>query len=160
MGIEGAKEVLNRIIRALSGSTIENRPVNVQSRKRIGNIEVDLMMGRNAVSQSIRRILKNETYPLHKLTFHNDKVFAGHRANGIALCLETYLTRPYTSQDKRTVENRIGQFRRFFPQKNDLLEISQLRVRLVQDFPNNRHVRKSNYKTPDQALQGKVVLIS
>ena len=96
--------------------SIENRPAIVQSRKRIGDIEVDLMMGKkhqgallvmtdratlhthlhklpnkksHTVSQSIRRILHKATYPLHTLTFDNDKAFAGHQAIGLALGLET-----------------------------------------------------------------------
>jgi hypothetical protein len=53
------------------------------------DIEVDLMMGKNAVSQSIRRILHKVTYPLHTLTFDNDKAFAEHQAIGLALGLKT-----------------------------------------------------------------------
>ena len=167
--------------------SIENRPAIVQSRKRVGDIEVDLMMGKNhqgallvmtdratlhthlhklpnktshTVSQSIRRILHKATYPLHTLTFDNDKAFAGHQAIGLALGLETYFTRPYTSQDKGTVENRIGQIRRFFPKKTDLREISHHRVRQVEEFLNNRPVRKFKYKTPNQALQEKIALIT
>jgi IS30 family transposase len=34
--------------------------------------------------------------------------------------VKTYFTRPYTSQDKGTVENRIGVIRRFIPKKTDL----------------------------------------
>ena len=96
--------------------SIENRPAIVQSRKRVGDIEVDLMMGKNhqgallvmtdratlhtrlhklpnkkshTVSQSIRRILHKATYPLHTLTFDNDKAFAEHQAIGLALGLKT-----------------------------------------------------------------------
>jgi IS30 family transposase len=82
------------------------------------------------------------------------------RAIGLALGLETYFTRPYTSQDKGTVENRIGQIRRFFPKKYDHLEISHHRVRQFQYFLNNRPVRKFNYKTPNQALQEKIALFT
>ena len=96
---------------------------------------------------------------MHALTFDNDKAFARHRAKGLALGLETYFTRPYTSQDKGTVENRIGQIRRFFPKKTDLREISHHRVRQVEEFLNNRPVRKFKYKTPNQALQEKIALI-
>ena len=141
--------------------SIENRPAIVQSRKRIVDIEVDLMMGKNTIMQSIRRILHKETYPLHTLAFDNDRAFAGHRATGLALGLETYFTRPYTSQEKGTVENRIGQIRRFIPKKKtDLREISHHRVRQVEEFLNNRPVRKINTKAPNQALQEKIALIT
>ena len=51
---------------------------------------------------------------LHTLTFENDKAFVEHRAIGLALGLDTYFARLYTSQGKGTVENRISQMRRFF----------------------------------------------
>jgi IS30 family transposase len=95
--------------------SIEKRPAIVQSRKRVGDIEVDLMMCKNhqgallvmtdratlhthlhklpnkkshSVSKSIGRILHKATYPLHTLTFDNDKAFAEHQAIGLALGLE------------------------------------------------------------------------
>ena len=71
------------------GNKSAHRPAIVHSRKRLGNIEVDLMMSKNAVSQSIRRILHKATYPLHTLTFDNDKTFAEHQAIGQALGLKT-----------------------------------------------------------------------
>ena len=120
---------------------IEKRPAIVQFRKRVGNFEVDLMMCKNHLSQSIRRILYKATYPLHILTFDNDKAFAGHQAIGLALGLETYFTRPYTSQNKGTAENRIGQIRQFIFKKTDLREISHHRVRQVDEFLNNIPVR-------------------
>jgi len=86
----------------------------------------------HTVCQSLHRILHKATYPLHTLTFDNDNAFAEHQAIGLALGLKTYFTRPYTSQDKGTVENRIGQIRRFLPKKTDLREISRHRVRQVE----------------------------
>jgi len=71
------------------GNKSAHRLAIVHSRKRLGNIEVDLMMGKNAVSQSIRRILHKATYPLHTLTLDNDKAFAEHQAIGLALGLKT-----------------------------------------------------------------------
>jgi IS30 family transposase len=70
------------------------------------------MMGKNHQGALL---VMTDRATLHTLTFDNDKAFAGHRAIGLALGLETYFTRPYTSQDKGTVENRIGQIRCFPP---------------------------------------------
>ncbi len=50
-------------------------------------------------------------------TFDNDKGFSGHQSIGSALGANTHFTRPYPSKDNGTVENRIGQLCRFFPQK-------------------------------------------
>jgi len=161
--------------------SIENRPAIIQSRKRIGDIEVDLMMGKNhqgallvmtdhvplytrlhklpnknshTVSRSIRCILNKEAYPLHTLTYDNDKAFAGHRAIGLALGLETYFTRPYTSQDIGTVENRIGQIRRFAPKrptfvKNPIIVPDKLKNSLTTDLYENlntKHLTKHGKK--------------
>jgi IS30 family transposase len=76
------------------------------------------------------------------------------------LNVTTYFTRPYTSQDKGTVENRIGQIRRFFPKKTDLSLVTANQVKKVERLLNDRPVRKFNYKTPNQVLQEKIALIT
>lgn len=94
------------------------------------------------------------------MTFDNDKGFADHMKVSDALNVNTCFTRPYTSQDKGRVENRIGQLRRFFPKKTDLSAVTDQHVKQVEQFLNDRPVRKFNYKTPNQVLQGKIVLIT
>ncbi len=54
------------------------------------------------------------------MTFDNDKAFSSHTKVAEAIGVKTYFTRPYTSQDKGSVENRIGVIRRFFPRKQIL----------------------------------------
>ena len=115
--------------------SIENRPKSVLERKRVGDLEVDLMMGKNhkhallvivdratlytrikklnskhseEVYMGIKQCLKNTKYKLKTITFDNDKAFACHEKVGKYTKAKTYFTRPYTSQDKGTVENRIG----------------------------------------------------
>ena len=97
---------------------------------------------------------------MHTLTFDNDKAFTDHQEIGKELDVDTYFTRPYTSQGKGTVENRIGVIRRFFPKKTDLTFITHQQVREVEQKLNNRPVRKFNYQTPNQVLQGKIALIT
>ena len=167
--------------------SIEKRPKIVQKRSRPGDIEVDFMMGKNhkgallvmtdnatlhtslqkleyrqskEVSKEIIKKLKKVDYPMHTMTFDNDKGFADHMTVADALNVNTYFTRPYTSQDKGTVENRIGQLRRFFPKKTDLSAVTDQRVKQVEQLLNDRPVRKFNYKTPKQVLQEKIALIT
>lgn len=166
---------------------IEKRPKIVQKRIRPGDIEVDFMMGKNhkgallvmtdratlhtslhklknrkgeVVSKAIIKKLGKKSYPLHTITFDNDKGFADHMTVANTLNVGTYFTRPYTSQDKGTVENRIGQIRRFFPKKTDLSMVTDDQVRRVEKLLNNRPVRKFNYKTPNQVLLEKIALIT
>lgn len=166
---------------------IEKRPKIVNKRKRLGDIEVDLMMGKShkgallvmtdraslhtrikklkgktskEVAAAIIGKLSNSNYDLHTLTFDNDKAFTDHLKIGKELRVDTYFTRPYTSQDKGTVENRIGVIRRFFPKKTDLNFITHQQVKKVEQKLNNRPVRKFNYQTPNQVLQRKIALIT
>jgi len=67
--------------------------------------------------------------------------------------VKSYFTRPYTSQDKGTVENRIGLIRRFFPKKTDLNIISEHRIKEVEQLINNRRVRKFGYISPIEKLK-------
>lgn len=120
---------------------IDQRPLIVSKRKRLGDIEVDLMMGKKhkgailvmtdrttlhtrlvklrsksstEVSEAIIQRLTKSRYRIRTLTFDNDKAFSTHQEIGKKLKARSYFTRPYTSQDKGTVENRIGVLRRFF----------------------------------------------
>lgn len=167
--------------------SIDKRPKVVKQRKRPGDIEVDFMMGKNhkgallvmtdratlhtklhklenrnsnTVSKTMIKSLLKSKHPIHTITFDNDKGFADHMNVANALNVKTYFTRPYTSQDKGTVENRIGQLRRFFPKKTDLSMVTSEQVKRVEQLLNNRPVRKFNYKTPNQVLLEKIALIS
>lgn len=167
--------------------SIEKRPKIVNKRDRPGDIEVDFMMGKNhkgallvmtdratlhtslhklknrqshAVSKVIIQKLNQVEYPMYTITFDNDKGFADHMTVAKDLDVKTYFTRPYTSQDKGTVENRIGQIRRFFPKKTDLSIVTDDQVKRVERLLNNRPVRKFNYKTPNQVLLEKIALIT
>ena len=166
---------------------IDKRPSVVKKRKRAGDIEADLMLGRNQkgmllvltdratlhtrlvklknrkseyVKNEIIKCLNQSPYPVHTITFDNDKAFSCHEKISEALNIQSYFTRPYTSQDKGTVENRIGVIRRFFPRKTDIEHKTKQEIREVERKINNRPVRKFNYQTPTQVLKQKIALIT
>jgi IS30 family transposase len=168
-------------------ASIEKRPNVVNKRTRPGDIEVDFMMGKNykrallvmtdratlhsklhkpenrnssMVSKTIIKRLSKSKHPVHTITFDNDKGFADHMNVANALKAATYFTRPYTSQDNGTVENRIGQLRRFFPRKTDLSIVTDDQVKRVERLLNNRPGRKFIYKTSNQVLVVKNALIT
>lgn len=167
--------------------SIEQRPDIVKKRTRLGDIEVDLMLGAqhngsilvmtdratldtqliklktknsDEVTKAIIKRLSNLPYKPKTLTFDNDKAFINHCLFRKLLGVQTYFTRPYTSQDKGTVENRIGVLRRFFPKKTDLTFVTHKEVARVETKLNNRPVRKFNYQTPKQVLRRKIALIT
>lgn len=167
--------------------SIEERPKIVDKRNRIGDIEVDLMMGKDhkgallvmtdratlctqlkllpskeckVVHNAMRQRLSNLSHKIKTITFDNDKAFSKHESIAKMFNASSYFTRPYTSQDKGTVENRIGLIRRFFPKKTDLMKVTTKRVNEVETLINNRPVRKFNYKTPNQVFSKKIALIT
>jgi len=87
------------------------------------------------------------------ITFDNGKEFAYHYKIAEELNVKAYFTRPYTSQDKGTVENRIGVIRRFFPKKTDLIKISNQRIKEVEKLINYRPIRKFKYLNPIEKLK-------
>uniref|UniRef100_UPI0038B46151 transposase n=1 Tax=Rhodohalobacter halophilus TaxID=1812810 RepID=UPI0038B46151 len=73
---------------------------------------------------------------------------------------DVYFTRPYTSQDKGTVENRIGVIRQFFPKGTDLREVSERQIKTVERHLNNRPIRKFDYLSPiQQTLKHRAVAL-
>ena len=168
-------------------TSIEKRPAVVSKRKRLGDFEVDLMMGKGhdgallvltdratlhtrltkiaskesrVVLDALKSTLMRNKYPLRTFTFDNDKAFSCHELVAKHTGARTYFTRPYTSQDKGTVENRIGVIRRFFPKKTNLTFVTDKQVREVEDKINNRPIRKFNYQTANQVLQKKIALMT
>jgi IS30 family transposase len=164
---------------------ISERPKVVVKRKRYGDIETDLMMGKDhkgallvmtdratlhthlkllpdknstTVWKAIVSKLRRSKGKLHTMTFDNDKAFSAHEIIANKLNLDTYFTRPYTSQDKGTVENRIGVIRRFFPKKTNLNIVTEKMVKEVERKINNRPVKKFNHLTPNNVLQKKLHL--
>lgn len=167
--------------------SIEKRPKIVNRRSRLGDFEFDLMMGKNHkgavltmidrstrftllrkltskqsenMAQVGKKALSKIGFKIHTLTFDNDKVFSSHQKLGKTLGAKTYFTRPYTSQDKGSVENRIGVLRRFLPKKTDLTFVTERQLKEIEEKLNNRPVRKFKYLTPKQVLQKKIALIT
>jgi IS30 family transposase len=166
---------------------ISERPAIIEQRKRIGDLEADLMMGKDhksallvltdrttlitmieklkgksarEVTQKIKQRLSrfNSSY-LKTITFDNGKEFSGHMEIAKEYNLKTYFTTPYTSQEKGTVENRIGVIRRFFPKKTDLRLVSEERIKQVELSINHRPIRKFNYLSPIETLNNKFVAL-
>lgn len=164
-------------------NSIEERPKIVEDRKRLGDLEVDLVMGKNhqpglliitdraTLKTSIskiktkgakyisKRIIK-KLIPWKKwlktLTYDNDLSFTNHVCVNKELGTQSYFTRPYSAQDKGTIENRIGVIRRFFPKKTDFNKVTYAEVQKVEKYINSRPVRKFDYLSPDEYFSKKL----
>jgi IS30 family transposase len=154
---------------------IEQRPESANDRKRTGDLEADIVLGkdrrpgllvvldRRSRKTWIRKLkTKNADYVINKLadmcrkignvktvTLDNDQSFAAHyrlAESGI----KTFFTHPYSSQEKGSVENRIGIIRMFFPKKTDFDLVSNRQVRQVEQILNQRPMRMFNYRSPNE----------
>ncbi len=156
---------------------IDQRPKIVEQRKRFGDLEVDLIMGkahksallvtvdRATLRTTIDKLVgKNpkviaakiiERYkglPLKTITFDNDPAFGLHEIIANQLNAKTFFTKPYTSQDKGTIENRNGVIRRFFPKKTDFNLVPVQEVERVEATINNRPIRKFKYLSANEVF--------
>ena len=168
--------------------SIEKRPKIVDKRKRLGDMEVDLIIGKDHKSallvtidraslittidklkpknpRHIKKLLlkrMGDNKYLKTITFDNDLAFSLHHEIAKELNIKTFFTRPYTSQDKGSIENRNGVIRRFYPKKTDFNEVSNQEVKRVEKMINNRPIRKFDYKSANEVylLKSNVALIA
>lgn len=168
--------------------SIEKRPKIVDRRKRMGDMEVDLIIGKNHKSgllvtidratlittidkiqsknpKHIKKLLlkrMKDNKHLKTITFDNDLAFSLHYEIAEELNVKTFFTRPYTSQDKGSIENRNGVIRRFYPKKTDFNEVSNPEIKRVEKMINNRPIRKFDYKSANEVylLKSDVALIA
>ncbi len=99
---------------------------------------------------------------IETITFDNDQAFGLHHEIAKELDVKTFFTRPYTSQDKGSIENRNVVIERFYPKKTDFNEVTLKDVKRVQKSINNRPIRKFNYKSANEVylLKSDVALIT
>ena len=159
-----------------------------EKRKRLGDMEVDLIIGKNHKSgllvtldrstlittidkiksknpKHIKKLLMKrmqDNKHLKTITFDNDQAFSLHHEIAKELNVKTYFTRPYTSQDKGSIENRNGVIRRFYPKKTDFNEVTVDNVKKVEKLINNRPIRKLDYKSANEIylIKSAVALIA
>jgi IS30 family transposase len=137
--------------------SIDNRRKIVAKRKRFGELEADLIIGKGNVSKLLvindraflitsidkmtgkdsRQINRRMVARLRKMsslktnTLDNNQALRYLEEIAEVLNVKTLFTKQYTSQDKGTVENRNGIFRMFFPIKTDFKMISKSEVKRV-----------------------------
>lgn len=170
----GAREKRGQIKNKVS---IHDRPKIVDNKSRIGDWEIDLVVGQKhknfiitvvervskytltAMSEykdsfSILRAVVKLLNPLkavvHTITSDNGKEFADHEE--IAQTLETkfFFADAYASWQRGLNENTNGLLRQYFPKKSCFASISEIMLKAVQDKLNNRPRKTLDFLTPFQ----------
>ncbi len=162
--------------------SIDLRPAIVDNKKRIGDWEIDTVIGKNhkgalltiverkskytliqKLSYKRSRLVADATIdllaPYHDkvftITSDNGKEFADHQRISKQLTAKVYFAHPYHSWERGLNENTNGLIRQYFPKNTNFISITVESVRNVMDQLNNRPRKTLDYATPNEVFFGK-----
>lgn len=158
---------------------IKQRPKEVEDRTRVGDFEVDLVIGANhksalvtindlktgfskvrkvksknakAVAKKIVEMLTPYKAICKTITSDNGKEFAEHCYVSSKLGIDFYFADPYSSWQRGANENYNGLLRQYFPKKTNFNNISWQEIKRVERLLNNRPRKRLEYKTPIEVI--------
>jgi len=151
---------------------IEDRPVVINSRKRLCDFEADVLGSLKSEKARIAGIVdrKAKYLNLKKVSRLREAVIAYNRmlkAGNARSCtmdngpenaswkrfhIPTYFCHPYSPYEKGTVENTFQRLRRFIPKKSRLSQYSDDDISIIVDKMNNTPRKRLNWKTPNEVF--------
>lgn len=162
---------------------IENRPSIVDKKQRVGDLEIDLVIGKNhhgalltindratgflwmgkieskeahVVEAKLLELLKDLKPLLHTMTSDNGKEFANHQNIANALELDYYFAKPYHSWERGANENLNGLVRQYFPKLTNFDSITQAAIDKAVNILNNRPRKRFGFKSPNEIFVEKL----
>jgi len=166
--------------------SIDNRPEIVDLKERIGDWEIDTIIGKNHKGALVTAVERKSKFTcirhvphkradivanalidmlgpfeekVHTLTKDNGKEFTQHLKVSTALKANVYFAHPYRSWERGLNENTNGLIRQYFPKNCSFENITPEEVMFVQNRLNMRPRKSLNYKTPmEEFLNIKVAL--
>ena len=154
---------------------IGKRPKIVEKKNRIGDLEIDTVIGKdhkgalvtvvdrkskfvlikNVPSKEasvVTQALIEMIYPIkditHTITSDNGKEFAYHKQVSAALDVDFYFANPYHSWERGLNEHTNGLIRQYLPKKSVFIGVSKEEIIMIQNKLNHRPRKVLNYKTP------------
>ena len=168
--------------------SIDQRPDIVDTKERIGDWEIDTIIGKNhkgalltaverktkftvveyvpnrkahLITKTLIRMLHPYSNRVLTITSDNGKEFAYHKKISQNLLATVYFAHPYHAWERGLNENTNGLIRQYFPKKSSFEQTKKEFVLHVQNKLNNRPRKALDFKTPIQCfLDIKVALIS
>ena len=155
--------------------SIDKRPSIVDKKKRIGDFEIDTVIGLNHVGALVTVVDRKSKFTLIKkviskraeevtkalvemliplkpitktITSDNGKEFAYHKQVSEAIDANFYFAHPYSSWERGLNEHTNGLIRQYLPKKTDFTQISKEEIVTIQDKLNHRPRKVLNYRTP------------
>ena len=158
---------------------IEQRPTIVEDKKRLGDLEIDTVIGQNhkgalltindrvssmvwiaklngknadELAQKTIEVLNPYKNLTNTITGDNGKEFAEHKIISTGLDVDFYFAKPYHSWERGANENTNGLIRQYFPKGSSFENVSIKDVQRIQDILNNRPRKKLSFFTPNEFL--------
>jgi len=155
--------------------SIEQRPAIVEKRERLGDWEVDTIIGKGhkqaivslvdrvsrmtllkkvdrrtapAVADAAIDLLKSVRVRSLTITADNGKEFAEHERIAKETHAAVYFAHPYASWERGTNENTNGLVRQYFPKKSSFVHLTDHDMAFVMDRLNNRPRKCLGFLTP------------
>jgi IS30 family transposase len=166
--------------------SIDDRPTVVDSKERVGDWEIDTVIGKNykgafvtAVERKtkyscighvprkeaalVAKVLIDMLSPFKELVFtitaDNGKEFSEHEKIASALTAQFYFAHPYSSWERGLNENTNGLIRQYYPKKTSLVSIDKQKLVEVQNKLNNRPRKTLDFDTPEQLFLNSLVAL-
>lgn len=167
--------------------SIDERPAVVDRKSRVGDWEIDTMIGKghsgalvtiveratlltlvapvaNKSAEAVTKATINLLLPykdvVHTITADNGKEFAYHEQITEALDAKVYFAHPYHSWERGLNENTNGLLRQYWPKQINLKSVSIVDAKKVMNQLNARPRKTLNYATPEMLMKKKKAALS
>lgn len=161
--------------------SIDERPIVVDLKNRIGDWEADTVAGKQtgprlvtlverksrftlvglskdksaeSVTGTINEMLEGYHDQIKTITYDNGKEFAGHAEIAKKSGSKAYFANPYSSWERGLNENTNGLLRQYFPKGSDFTNLNDEDVSLIMEKLNHRPRKCLGFKTPNQVFLG------
>lgn len=166
---------------------IEERPGIVDEKSRVGDWEIDTVIGKGhsgalvtiveratqftlvanvpnksaeAVTAATIKLLKPYRGALHTITADNGKEFAYHEQIAAALGVSVYFARPYHSWERGLNENTNGLLRQYWPKSTDFKKVTGKQIATVVTQLNQRPRKTLGFKTPEDLMHNHMAALA
>jgi len=155
--------------------SIEERPAVVEERTRVGDWEVDTLLGKrhhqaivtlterksrfgllakvdqrtaNQVCDAMIEVLQSVADRVHTFTADNGKEFADHERIAHALQADFFFAHPYAAWERGANENMNGLIRQYIPKTQDLATVTDADLIWVMNRLNHRPRKCLDFQSP------------
>ncbi len=161
-------------------TSIDERPAIVDTKERIGDWEIDTVIGENhrqafvtlnerktgisligkvaskhtdiVISQAIKLLLPYKKW-VHTITADNGKEFAQFKDLEKSLQTKVYFAHPYSSWERGANENMNGLIRQYYPKKSSFVHVTQDDCNKTADLLNKRPRKRLGFISPAEIFK-------